>query len=181
MMEINCKPQYGRRELDASDRRQPSMKRQTAAPPTQSVQVTNIPLPVKVANPPLAVTVISGEQVNAFHEVSDLSNQVNNPVFTIPTGKRLVIEYLSAKGTVPAGDSVSGIHINNPVVHFFTVTAQGTDGSGKSVFAAAQSFHTTIGPFPVPTDVLVRMERNMFGPGTEAVLSVSLAGQLLHP
>jgi hypothetical protein len=130
---------HGRRELDASDRRQPSMKRQTAAPPTQ---VTNIPLPVKVANPPLAVTVISGEQVNAFHEVSDLSNQV---------------------------------------VHFFTVTAQGTDGSGKSVFAAAQSFHTTIGPFPVPTDVLVRMERNMFGSGTEAVLSVSLAGQLLHP
>ena len=80
------------------------MTRQTAAPPTQSVQVTNIPLPVKVANPPLAVTVISGEQVNAFHEVSDLSNQVNNPVFTIPTGKRLVIEYLSAKGTVPAGN-----------------------------------------------------------------------------
>jgi DNA-binding transcriptional regulator of glucitol operon len=119
-------------------------------------------------------------QVNAFNQVSNnLSNQVDNHVFTIPAGKRLAIDYFSAKGTVPAGDSVSGIHINNPVVHFFVVTAQGTDISGKSVFAAAQSFHTTIGPFSVPTDVVVRMERNRFGPGTEAALAVTLAGQLL--
>jgi hypothetical protein len=131
---------------------------------------------------PPAVTVASGEPVNAFNQVSNtLSNQADNHVFRIPAGKRLVIDYLSAKGTVPAADSVSGIHINNPVVHFFVVTAQGTDISGKRVFAAAQSIHTTIGPFPAPTDVVVRMERNMSGPGAEATLGVSLAGQLLNP
>jgi hypothetical protein len=42
-------------------------------------------------------------QVNAFNEVfNDLSNQVDNHVFTIPAGKRLAIDYVSAKGTVPA-------------------------------------------------------------------------------
>jgi hypothetical protein len=66
-------------------------------------------------------------------------------------------------------------------VHFLAVTAQGTDIFGKSVFAAAQSLHTTIGPFSVPTDVVVRMERNLFGPGSEAALAVTLAGQLLNP
>ena len=119
-------------------------------------------------------------QVNAFNEVfNNLSNQVDNHVFTIPAGKRLAIDYLSSKGTVPAGDSVSGVQINNPVVHFFPVVAQGSDISGKSVFVAAQGFHTTIGPFPVPRDVVVRMERKMFGAGTEAALAVTLAGQLL--
>lgn len=119
-------------------------------------------------------------QVNAFNEVfNDLSNQVDNHVFTIPAGKRLAIDYLSAKGTVPAGDSVSGVQINNPVVHFIPVFAQGADISGKTVFVAAQGFHTTIGPFPVPGDVVVRMERKMFGAGTEAALAVTLAGQLL--
>ena len=116
-------------------------------------------------------------QVNAFNEVfNNLSNQVDNHVFTIPAGKRLAIDYLSAKGTVPAEDSVSGVQINNPVVHFIPVFAQGADMSGKTVFVAAQGFHTTIGPFPVPRDVVVRMERKMFGAGTEATLAVTLAG-----
>ena len=59
------------------------------------------------------------------------------------------------------------------------VVVQGSDISGKSVFVAAQGFHTTMGPFPVPRDVVVRMERKMFGAGTEAALAVTLAGQLL--
>ncbi len=138
------------------------------------------PQPDQATNPSLAASITPGESVNAFQQVSDnLSNQVDNHVFTIPAHKSLVIDYLSAKGTVPVADSVSGIQINNPVVHFLVVNAQGTDISGKSVFAAAQTLHTTIGPFTVPTDVVVRMERRMFGPGTEATLGVSLAGQLL--
>ena len=43
-------------------------------------------------------------QVNAFNQVTNnLSNQVDNHVLTIPAGKRLAIDYFSAKGTVPAG------------------------------------------------------------------------------
>jgi hypothetical protein len=119
--------------------------------------------------------------VNALNTVVSASNQVDNPVFTIPAGKVLIIEYVSAKGTVPTGDSVSDIHLDRPVVHFLTVTSQGTDILGKRVFTAAQSLRTVIGPFSVPIDVVVRMERNTFGPGSEATLSVTLAGQLVNP
>jgi hypothetical protein len=79
---------------------------------------------------------------------------------------------------VPAGESVSSISINLPVVHFFVAT-QGADQFGKSVFTAAQSLRATIGPFPVQRDVVVRMERNAFG--TEAILAVTLAGELVTP
>jgi len=146
-----------------------------------AVQVTNTPLPVQVTNSPLPVVVLGGQPVNVFNTVSSESNQVDNHVFTIPAGKRLLIEYVSARGAVPAGDSVSGVHINLPVVHVFAVTAQGTNISGMSVFTAAQSLRTTIGPFPGATDVVVRMDRNKFGPGTGASLLVTLAGQLLDP
>ena|SRR5689334_10133321 len=122
---------------------------------------------------------MTDQAVNLFHQVSNsLSNQVDNHVFTIPAGKRLVIEYVSAKGTVPTGDSVSAIQINRPVVHFFAVQAQGTNISGKSVFTVAQSIRVTIGPFSSPNDLVFRMERNRFGPGTEAELTVTIAGQL---
>ncbi|WP_164002298.1 hypothetical protein [Pyxidicoccus caerfyrddinensis] len=137
--------------------------------------------PPQVTNPSPAATATAAEPVNAFKQVSSASNQTDNHVFTIPAGKRLVIDYVSAEGEVPAGDSVSGIHINNPVVHFFVVSDQGTDINGKSVFAAAQSFHATLGPFSRPTDVVIRMERRTFGPGNEATLAVSLAGSLLTP
>lgn len=137
--------------------------------------------PSQVTTSSQAASVTSDQPVNVFKQVSSSSNQTDNTVFTIPAGKRLVIDYLSAKGTVPAGDSVSGIHINNPAVHFFVVTSQGPDINGKRVFATAQSIHATLGPFPSPTNVVVRMERNLFGSGNEATLAVSLAGTLMNP
>jgi hypothetical protein len=153
----------------------------SAAVPSQPVNVTNTPLPIRVTSLPLAVTVVPGKSVNEFNQVSGVGNQVFNYVFTIPAEKRLLIDYVSAQGRVPAGDAVFDIHINNPVVHFFVVSAQGTDLSGKSVFTAAQPLRATIGPFAVPTDVIVRMERKMYGPGTDAELDVTLAGQLVDP
>lgn len=66
-------------------------------------------------------------------------------------------------------------------MHFFVVSAQGTDLFGKGVFTAAQPLRATIGPFAAPTDGIVRMERKMFGPGTAAELAVTLAGQLVDP
>lgn len=146
-----------------------------------SVQVTNTPLPVQVTNTPLPVVVLGGQPVNVFNTVSSEGNQVDNHVFTIPAGKRFVIEYVSARGVVPAADSVFGLQINIPVVHAFAVAAQGTNASGSRVFTAAQSLHTTVGPFPGATNVVVRMERSMFGAGNGATLLVTLAGQLLDP
>jgi hypothetical protein len=119
------------------------------------------------------------QPINAFNAVTSQSNQVDNRVFVIPAGKRLIIDYVSARGLVPTGESVSSIFINLPIVHFFVVAAQGADISGRSVFTAAQSLRVTIGPFAVPRDVVVRMERNTFG--TDASLAVTLAGALVNP
>ena len=119
------------------------------------------------------------EPINVSKAVTSLASQVDNPVFTIPAGKRLVVDYVSARGLVPAGESVWSISINLPVGHFFVVATQGSDLFGKSVFTAAQSLRVTIGPFPVQRDVVVRMERNAFG--TEAILTVTLAGKLVTP
>jgi hypothetical protein len=141
-----------------------------AAPQAQRVRVTNTPLPV--------TAVIAGAPVNAVSRVSSLTNQVDNTVFTIPVGKRLVIEYVSARATVPSGQTVSAIHLNIPIVHFFVVAAQGTELNGDSVFAAAQSLRITIGPFGAAMGVVVRAERNAFGT-TTAILEVTLAGQLI--
>jgi hypothetical protein len=140
-----------------------------AAPPSQPVHVTNTPLPVTVAT--------TGAPVNAFSRVSSPANQVDNTVFTIPVGKRLVIEYISARATVPSGQRVSAIHLNIPVVHFLVVAAQGTDLGGDNVFTAAQSLRITVGPFGVPMGVVVRTDRNAFG--ISATLDVTLAGQLI--
>jgi len=127
----------------------------------------------------MAVSPNVPEPINAFNEVTSQGNQVDNRVFTIPAGKRLVVDYVSAKGLVPAGESVSSIFINLPIVHFLVVATQGGDIFGKSVFTAAQSLRVTIGPFAVPRDVVVRMERNMSG--TDASLAVTLAGELVSP
>jgi hypothetical protein len=116
--------------------------------------------------------------VNVFSQVRSSSNQVDNTVFTIPVGKRLVIEYVSARATVPSGQTVSAIHLNIPIVHFFVVAAQGTTLSGDEVFTAAQSLRTTVGPFRTPMDVVVRAERNAFE-SPPAILDVTLAGQLI--
>ena len=122
---------------------------------------------------------MAAEPVNAFNQVISQSNQVDNHVFTIPPGKRLVVDYVSARGVVPSGESVSGIFINLPVVHFFMVLAQGADISGKSVFTAAQDLRIALGPFAGRSNVMVRMERTAFG--TPANLEVTLAGTLVDP
>jgi hypothetical protein len=127
----------------------------------------------------MAVSPNVPEPINAFNVVTSQSNQVDSLVFTIPAGKRLVVDYVSAKGVVPAGESVSSVFINLPILHFFVVATQGGDLLGKSVFTAAQSLRATIGPFPVPRDVVVRMERNTFG--TDASLAVTMAGKLVTP
>jgi hypothetical protein len=127
----------------------------------------------------MAVSPNEPESINVFNAVISQSSQVDAPVFTIPAGKRLVVNYVSAKGLVPAGESVSSISINLPIAHFFVVATQGSDLFGKSVFTAAQSLRATIGPFPVQRDVVVRMERS--AAGTDASLSVTLAGELVNP
>ena len=132
----------------------------SAAAPSQPVNVTNTPLPVRVRSLPTAVSVVPGKSVNAGNQVSDAGNQVFNHVFTILTGKRLLIDYVSAQGTVPAGDAVFAVQINNPVVHFFVVNVQGTDLFGGYSPPPSPCGSPSV-LSPVPADVIVHVERKM--------------------
>src|SRR5262245_18383652 len=126
----------------------------------------------------MAVSPNAPEPINVSNAVASQSNQVDTPVFTIPAGKRLVVDYVSARALEPAGESVL---ILQPPAH--TLLRRGFDPradlQGRSVFTAAQSLRAAIGPFPVQRDVVVRMERSAFG--TPAILAMTLAGELVNP
>jgi hypothetical protein len=154
-----------------------------AQPPTAGsapVTVVNTPLPVQgTVTVQGTVSVTAGEPVNARNTVTGTTNQTDNFVYTIPAGKRLIIDYVSARATVQAGESVSGIFISFPVVHFFVVVSQGPDIGGENVFTAAQSLRVVLGPFAEPTPIRMRMEKNVGG--TTSIFAATLAGQLVEP
>lgn len=140
-------------------------------------------LRVNVVNTPLTVqgivSVAAGDPVNARDTASGTSNQTDAFPYTIPAGKVLIIEYLSASAQVPAGETVWSMFISFPVVHYFVVASQGPTLGGRSVFTAAQSLRIALGPFATATVIRVRMEKNVGG--TPSTFDVTLAGQLLDP
>jgi hypothetical protein len=130
---------------------------------------------VPVLVPTSASAQLDGEPVNAFVVTVSLANQIDVDVFTVPVGKRLIIDYLSLSAEVPAGQRVTGFLINLPVVHFFVVFPQGRNISGRDVFTTAQALRVVIEPGKT---VRVRAERN--ASGTNALLWVALAGTLVN-
>jgi hypothetical protein len=50
---------------------------------------------------------VDGEPVNVFLNQHGMSNQMDVAVFTVPAGKRLIIDYLSLSARVPAGERVT--------------------------------------------------------------------------
>jgi hypothetical protein len=125
--------------------------------------------------PTLVPAQLDGEPVNVLASTSSMSNQIDVAVFTVPVGKRLIIEYLSLSAEVPAGQRVTGFLINLPVVHFFVVFPQGRNITGSDVFTAAQALRVVIEPGQT---IRVRAERDAFG--TNARLAVTLAGTLVN-
>ena len=61
---------------------------------------------------------MAAEPVNAFNQVISQSNQVDNHVFTIPPGKRLAVDYVSASfgsETVSVIDTNTLMVIRSPI------------------------------------------------------------------
>ncbi len=115
----------------------------------------------------------SEEEVNILAETFDQTNQVDLQVFTVPAGKQLIIEYVSLRARVPAGETVNSALLNLPHVHFFVVAAQGTIGN-QSFFTAAQNTRIVIG---AGQRVVFRAERSNHG--TTALVSATIAGRLV--
>jgi hypothetical protein len=75
------------------------------------------------------------------------SSNPNRTSFQVPLGKRLVIEYVSAVSSMPAGQKLllvtlqTDVSVNqNPtgILHFFTPTLTGRDTTGRDIFVVSQ-------------------------------------------
>jgi hypothetical protein len=115
------------------------------------------------------------EAVNVFASVRSSSNQMDVSVFTVPAGKQLIIEYVSLRALVPAGETVNSAFLNTPHVHFFVVANQGRDISNQDVFTAAQSVRIVV---EAGQTIRFRAERNNFG--TTGFLTGTVAGTLVR-
>lgn len=117
---------------------------------------------------------VTEEPVNVFVSTSTQSNQMDITAFTVPTGKRLIIEYISLRARVPAGQTVTEFFMNRPHVHFFVVSKQGTDISGRDVFTAAQDARIIL---KAGDTIVFRAQRNAFG--NTAFLDAAFAGKMV--
>lgn len=98
-----------------------------------------------------------------------------NATFMVPLGKRLVIEYVSARGFVPAGQTLTFSirtrqgNTPNGVVHYLVSTEQGFSGTSTG-FVAGQVMRLYADP---GTQVLVRAGRNPATGTGNAFIAVS--------
>jgi hypothetical protein len=147
--------------------------------PPQQVQVVNIPLPVfdiDNARQPFQASV----RLNLDNSFKDLE-----PIFTVPNDKRLVIEYISARGLLTGNDSFCFFNrgevrtqVANGGVqsHYFGMNRQGTQGTDAgvdSIFAFSQQARLYADP---GTTVRAEAEQVTFCKGT---LDVTISGYLV--
>ena len=90
------------------------------APPTQNVNVVNTsdnPVPVHNINDPARQPIVAEISLT----MPDGQHNSGGTIFTVPSGKLLVIEYVSARTTLPAGQSINGIGLNSHLNGAFSV------------------------------------------------------------
>ena len=108
------------------------------------------PVPVTVANAPLAVVTTGGTPVEGFINVatSSSSSSFDNLVYTVPAGKQLIVESMTLfPQSISPAPGYSALVMNTDgvgnTVSFSTVNA----GPGTGAFSAAtQPMHMHVGP-----------------------------------
>ena len=95
--------------------------------------------------------------------------------FPVPAGKRLVIEYVSASGVVPAGQSLIYSVSTGSVEHLIPVTQQAPDAYAVICVAGQQ---TRLYAEPGST-VVLGVQRTGFGGSASA--NISISGTLMDP
>jgi hypothetical protein len=113
-----------------------------------SVAMQAAPAEVVVVNTPAEVIPVSINEPEPFQAAANVTqlSGANAGVLTFPTvpaGKRLVIEYVTASGQVPPGQFVELLNVsttsgNGAVTHNLLVFAQPPAGNGDTVARAAQ-------------------------------------------
>jgi hypothetical protein len=114
------------------------------APPTQNVNVVNTPLPVQDIDSP------GRQPVTAEGSCSD--SGCSDTVYTVPAGKRLIVEYASITANIPPGkvarwrlfanNGGQQVELNFPLTQppvIFGVLSQSTAGQQVRLYADAGS------------------------------------------
>ncbi len=136
--------------------------------------VSDIDNPVRQ---PFQSSVIVDLKATVFEAAADLAK--------VPTGKLLVIEYISAAVTLPPGQNLRRIIIgpNLPSIdgksvvqgqHFVVIAPQGTDQGNNQLFTVGQAVRLYSTPF---LPVKVEVQRN--SGGLNGAAQVSLSGYLV--
>ena len=169
----------------------PTATGQKGSPPGPDVRVINTTaesLPVSIEGSKTIPVAVQGPTViDSSHPV--MTNDVDNPArhpfqktlrygqspFTVPTGKRLVIEFVTFAGNVNDGDPFSGsidtVVNGEQVRHYFQLHETHTQ-SGRHMFIDSQTTRIYADP---GTDVFAGINFR----GDEAFMDASISGYLL--
>jgi hypothetical protein len=149
-----------------------------------SVSITGTPN-VKVTNTrsaPVLTRDVDNPALQPFQNSQVISTPAGllggDGTFTVPAGKRLVIEFLSFQGSWPAGQATTRLFIGVcnsgggqcQTEFFLPAISQGPDFGGNSLFAASSPMRLYADP---GTDVTVSVRRNATAGTGLAVVAIS--------
>lgn len=152
---------------------------QSATSKTENVNVVNVPQ-VKIGNTP---KVLNANDLNIFQGRvdKDTSNNVDLVLFTVPTGKRLVIEFASLRVNADEGEQISafiraGDNFTD-AIHPIVMTFQ-QSSSGKDLVVGGQQLRMYAEP-NTAVELLVSRTKNGVGASSTAHISGSISGYLV--
>jgi hypothetical protein len=112
------------------------------------------------------------EQATATYDSDETIDVIE--LFTVPSGKRLVVEHISVNALLGAGDLYSADVQSGapfgPTIHNLVIHAQGTDNLGRGVFTASQEIRFAMEEGETLA-VVVRRDTDGLGGFTEATVS----------
>ena len=133
--------------------------------------------PVASANPGTGTGTGGAAPASQYFQ-TELSINLNESfvgvgTFKVPAGKELVIEYVSASGSVPAGESMTYSVATGSVQHFIPAVQQVPD-SYLTIFVAGQQTRLYADPGTTVTLGVIRT-----GGGGTASATISISGTLV--
>ncbi len=165
----------------------------TSSSPVQTKIVNPVSAPVqtRIVNPtaaPVPVRVVAEDAREPFQKSLSFTTSANNTTYTVPAGKRLVIEFASAHFKMPSDVKVTNVTLttqlgpsSGPIAHYLVAHFQGTKqpvglGSQQPTdeFTASQQVRVLAGP---GTQVKFGFEFSTFV--SQASASMTISGYLL--
>ena len=142
-----------------------SAQRSSADPPTRDVNIANTPLPIRDVDNPARQPI----QVETFVNIVNVGT--NAVLFTVPSGKRLVVEHFSSELGIATGTSVN---------RYLLAVANDPAQPGLTAFAhfIPPAFHAPCGTCAAGTDEWVASQpiRMYVDAGKTLVVNVTLSG-----